>query len=575
MVTAVKYSPLRATYGVRSDQYLEDYDDYRHYHGKLNAKLMSLRRRLQLTTRDTRRYSAKEKYSKVGAAEYQRNRLHGLAMLLHAERDIAYAETLKLRARERGWLKKSERRLLTTRLKKAWRTAGKLLEMTADEGRWVVRAELLVYEKLARVEYLVHGKHSRRKDSDRIAQELALSVAALEYLCTEGEVAAETVATINGRFDYMLRQHAQCFSSAELQAFTAKVVNTRKDDPLLVLLLAHGYELPVEGAAAADGGLQTEVKWRSYNAQIHEPNVARLLNEIKTQDATQVSEHDDPVLKWNAAIDAQRQSMERRQEEGVHYEGEDDQILLTYLQFNYLCATMGRDVALLQPLWVEWQEGRRTARFTKYKQLNHVINNIITHAEEAMGLPGVYSDDELTAYLKLVKVFYRAQLVGRGLAPLYQEEGKHQEALALYAGSMQNLRTAMSAMPRDTAFDPFNILDNVSELQKALESSCRSVAALAEYTGNSSRPAQQYELSLLEKMNTNTFIDYANIYTGNLFPLRPRVMPVSAKPTLFDLAFNYIGCESSAVPPEQTSAAVTPAAETEQPRKRGIFGIFR
>ncbi|AGO13011.1 AaceriAFL153Wp [[Ashbya] aceris (nom. inval.)] len=575
MAAGVKYSPLHATYGLRNDQYLEDYGDYRRYHGKLNAKLMSLRRRLQLTTKDTRRYSAKEKYSKIGAADYQRNRLYGLAMLLHAERDIAYAETLKLRARERGWLKKSERRVLTTRLKKAWRTAGRLLELTADEERWVVRAELLVYEKLACVEYLMHGKHSRRKDSERIARELALVNAALEFLRTQGEIEAEMVAAINSRFDYMLRQHAQCFSSAELQAFTAQVANSQKDDPLLALLLAHGYELPVEGSPATDGGLQTEVKWRSYNAQIHDPNVARLLDEINPHDDTQVSEDADPVLQWSAVIDAQRESMARRQEEGVHYEGEDDQILLTYLQFNYLCATMDRDIALRRSLWREWQDGRNSTRFAVYKQLNHVINNIITHAEEAMGLPGVYSDDELTAYLTLVKVFYRAQLVCRALAPLYQKEGKHAEALALYAGSMQNLKTAMSAMRRDTSFDPFKILDNVSELQEALESGCRSVAALAEYTSTASRRPQPFELSLLEKLNTNTFIDYANIDTGNLFPLRPRVMPVSAKPTLFDLAFNYIGNDPSPVPSEQMSSDVAPAKEPEPPRKKGIFGIFR
>lgn len=64
----------------------------------------------------------------------------------------------------------------------------------------------------------------------------------------------------------------------------------------------------------------------------------------------------------------------------------------------------------------------------------------------------------------------------------------------------------------------------------------------------------------------------------NLFPTRPIIRPIASKPTLFDLAFNYITYEDH---DEQVS---TPASEEVQPsavegkqdvpKKKGLFGLF-
>lgn len=108
------YSPLAATYGVRVDQFLETAQDFTKYHAKLNTKLQKLRRRCRITTKDTKHYSSKEKYSKITSEDYDtKNKLFGALVLLHAERDLAFAEELKLKAHARGakTLKKSEKKL--------------------------------------------------------------------------------------------------------------------------------------------------------------------------------------------------------------------------------------------------------------------------------------------------------------------------------------------------------------------------------------------------------------------------------------------------------------------------------
>lgn len=113
------FSPINATYGVRVEQILETDQDFVKYHDKLNRKLQKLRHRCQGVTKDTKKYSEKEKFSKITSDNYDKqSKLYGVLYLLQVERDLSLVETLKLRGRQRGKLKRPERKVIQTRLKK-------------------------------------------------------------------------------------------------------------------------------------------------------------------------------------------------------------------------------------------------------------------------------------------------------------------------------------------------------------------------------------------------------------------------------------------------------------------------
>lgn len=105
-----------------------------------------------------------------------------------------------------------------------------------------------------------------------------------------------------------------------------------------------------------------------------------------------------------------------------------------------------------------------------------------------------------------------------------------------------------------------------------IKSGWSSVVALAEYE-KSTIGSDKYAPSLLEKLGRN--IEPKDVKLSTLFPLRPQIKPVGAKPTLFDLAFNYIDYDS-----EQQKVATNEIPHEQQreqqqtPKKKGLFGIF-
>lgn len=596
----VVYSPIAATYGARVDQLLETPRDYSRYHDKLNRKLQRLRHRCQVVTKDTKKYSTKEKYSKFTSDGYDhKSKLYGVLVLLHAERDLALVETLKLRARQRGKLKKSEKKVLSTRLKKVVKTTERLVELTNNETQWITRVQYIAYAKLARAEYLIHGKFSKQKNSFKISHDLALSFAALSYLRDIRILPDSTLELIHSKYEYTLKLHAgNILSSADLHNFVVQEVHSadKNGDEMVKLLLENGYKAELQDIDMGHITSIKQIKWRAFTAEVHDSQVEQLIQEARNVVIKDVSDHDNRLLKWQQALEKQETRIAYHEDQSQEIEAgavgseENDQILLAYIKYNVLFTSILRDNYLFNQLLKQWNQlgTSMSSRLTKFKEIERIVQNLVKYLQDVMELPGVYSDDDLMAQLQLCKLYFQLSASSGCLGSLYRSKGKYMESLALHVDAYQKLESKLNEIGAlEDILVPGDVLSKrkVEVLQSLIKSGWSSVFVLAEYEKSLGKThINNFEPTLIESLNSGN-INPADIKLNNLFPLRPKLRPVQSKPTLFDLAFNYINYDEnediqSEDLTEETPAASEPHQEAEEEeqqhssKKRGFLRLF-
>lgn len=577
------FSPIVATYGSRVEQLLETPQDFQRYHEKLNRKLQKLRHKCQLVNKNTKKYSANEKYDKITSADYdKKSKLYGVLVLLHAERDLALSEMLKLRARQRGRFKSNEKKVVGTRLKKAVRTSQNLVELTINEKLWITRAQYLIYTRLAQAEYLLNGKFSKDKESGKIARNLAVCIAALSHLC-KSDVLPETVFEfLQSKYDYSLKQHAgKIISASDLQNFIITQVRAaeQEDDELAKLILANGFKAELPDIEMEKGDSIKKIQYRAFIAQVNDPQVEQLINEAENNQSTSLSRFSEKLLKWQQALEKQEIRTSYHENEDDEEEGanshENDQILLVYIKFNVLIASILRDDNLAS------RSGGFVAE--SYNEYERFIKNILKSLRDIMELPGVYSDDELMTQLQLCQAYYEAQVSYR-LAMIHAAKYHYRNSLALYLHSLEILDNAVANAGEVTEyFLPGNLLteNTIGHLRNnIIMQKLKEVMALAEYENSVADVFRSpYDPSVIEQLGSGP-IEPARIRLDNLFPLRPKMRPVQSKPSLFDLAFNYIDYESGSAPSNDYDNESKPVqdAEVEQDqeptKKRGFLGLF-
>lgn len=569
------FSPIVATYGSRVEQLLETPQDFQRYHEKLNRKLQKLRHRCQLVNKNTKKYSANEKYDKITSADYdKKSKLYGVLVLLHAERDLALSEMLKLRARQRGRFKSNEKKVVGTRLKKAVKTSQNLVELTINEKLWITRAQYIIYARLAQAEYLLNGKFSKDKESGKIARNLAVCFAALSHLCKSDALPETVYEFLQSKYDYSLKQHAgKIISASDLQNFIVTQVRAaeQEDDELAKLILANGFKAELPDIEMEKGVSIKKIEYRAFIAQVNDPQVEQLINEAENIQATSPAQFSERLLKWQQALEKQeiRTSYHEEgddEEEGINSH-ENDQILLVYIKFNVLFASILRDDNL--------------AGFS-FSQFERSTKNILKSLREVMELPGVYSDDELLAQLQLCQAYYEAKISFR-LAYVHAEKYHYRNSLALYLHSLEILDNAVANAGKVSEYSlPGDLLTKttIENLRNNIMQKLKEVMALAEYEKSVADVFRSpYDPSVIEQLGSGP-IEPARIRLDNLFPLRPKMRPVQSKPSLFDLAFNYIDYESESAPSNDYDNESKPVqdAEVEQDqeptKKRGFLGLF-
>ncbi|CDO93844.1 unnamed protein product [Kluyveromyces dobzhanskii CBS 2104] len=581
------YSPLGVTYGFRSNLLLESYADYRKYHKKVNHKLQQLRGRLSLITKDTKNYKGHEKLEKIGSNDYNKNRLYGFLVLLLAERDMAYVESIKATGRGRGYLRSLELKLMRTRIKKAIKYCGRLSALAQEEDKWQIQAEIMIYEKLIKTEYELYGKKQVKfSDAEKISTHLALALAAINYL-VESKLLKEDVAeAVKSKYLYIFKEKANAFSVRDQQNYTARVIAANTDDQLLQLLQSNGFSSAVLEADSSERQSR-EVSWRSYSATIEDSKVFEVYSELtELQNSNKLSNLNDKLFKWNKAIDLQKEYMTSYSEDET---SENNQILLTYLQYNAMLTAVARDNSLFESLLKQWERSDNksfTSKLNKYREVDHIVKNLKTLLNQIMDLPGVYSDSDLTNQVFLLKTYYESAFTSKLLANIYQTKKRYVESLALYVNCSQQIENAEESLINwDEIYLPSKLLSKgkIAELKKHIATGWRSVVALAEYKKSLEKnsKARQFDASLVEILENKVSPKDASL--DNLYPLAPRLLPIPPKPFLYDLAYNYFSTSDSSLVEEEQSPSAAPSIEQDQEpveeskttARKGLFGLFR
>lgn len=581
------FSPINATFGARVEQFLETEKDYFKYHEKLNKKLQKLRKRCSISTKDTKKYSTKEKYSKLTHEDYDhRSKLFGTLLLLQMERELALCETVNLRSRQRN-LKITEKKLLTSRLKKLQQTASKLVDLTQNEQNWITLVQYLAYTKLVYVEYLVYGKHFKLKESDNIATQLAIVFAALKHLHFLKIIPDEVFESLRNRYEYTLMQHAgQILTSFELHNFIANTIESQSDDSVVKLLVNNGFNIELKDIDMENKETVTHVNWRSFNCTITQSHLAQLIDDAKLITVDDVSQYGNKISKWEEALSFQSDYINNHEDDIE--DNENEQILLSYIRYQTLLTSASREVFLFKQLWSEWSQLKNSLsiKLLKFKELDRIVSNIRKYLIDIMELPGIYSDDELLFELETVILFFTLNINSGCLANLYQLKGKYMEALTIYTDSYEKLSEKLNSLDNDNLVISSDLLifSQLQDLLSTIKNNISSVFALASYEKETRDGSHKNIGTVIENID-NAKISISTVQLNNLFPMRPVIKPISAKPTLFDLAFNYIdytsnsnaseisGISNDENVAEQESTSV-PATEEPTQKKRGFLGLF-
>ena len=595
------FSPIAATYGARVEQFLESPQDYTRYHSKLNKKLQSLRHRCRLVTRDTKRYSSKEKYSKLTSDDYdKRNKLYGILVLLHIERDLSLVETLKLRAHQRGKLKQSERKVIGTRLKRAYKVAQNLVALTKNEGQWISRVQYLMYASLVHAEYLLHGKSAKRKNSVEISRELAFAIGTARFLNEMKLLSDPVLDYIRSKYEYSLMQHAgDIVSQTELQSYIAQLLNSARDrgEELATLLFNNGLSRVLQKSIMVQQS-PDKVQWRAFNCKIRDPQIAQLIQSARSIRVHNVADYDAMSLKWDEALSKQEVRVHQNLGEEEYGNGnsnannsnddyddeiggeENEQILLAYIKYHSIFTSILRGNYLFNQLWSQWVKlgSSMSARLAKYKEMERIVNGMERRLQDITEVPGVYSDDELLANIELVATYFKLHLSCGCLASMYQSKGKYREALALYVDAYQKLIAKLEEIKdTDHLLLPREMINKkkLDQLRRLIENGWKSVIALAEYEDDLHKEGMvsKFKPTLVEVLNSG-FVSPSDVSLERLFPLRPVIKPIPAKPTLFDLSFNYIDYtpsnkENWAFVPTKDNA-MAPSQEQREPEEKEV-----
>lgn len=611
-----KYSPINATFGVRMEQFIESDQDYIKYHSKLNRKLQKLRKKLNLTTRDTKHYSSKEKFSKLTSEDYDnKNKLFGTLLLLYIERDLSICELYKLRARSRGKFKKAERKLVTERLKKSVKSVHRLLDLSKNEIDWIIRIQYLIFGKLIVVENLLYGKTAKRKENDNISQGLAICFAALQFLVSKEIINPDLFDFIRSKYEYTLMQYAGgLLSPIDLHNFITNTIiqikenkETSRDqytDELVNILYNNGFTIDLQDVdmdKKENETTITHINWRAFKCTINDNHLAQMIEEARNVPIEHISDYSNKIAKWEECVSYQENYINNNSNsnnEEIEDE-ENEQILLVYLKYQTILISFSRENDLFNQLWNEWLQigPLLTDKILKYKELDRIVKNKRKYLQDLMELPGVYSDDDLLSQLELTQTYFTLHINAVCLGHLYQLKHLNIEALALYTDAYQKITETYyqsSITSNDDILIPHKIInkESIENFIVDLKTKLSSIIALAEFeTEFRNVEKSKYDFSTIDKLALGGEITLNDAKLDNLFPLKPQLIPISVKPSLFDIAFNYIQYDNdsntitgktqeNSVKLETTSIQVdaepTPTDNKQGAplKRRGFLGLF-
>ncbi|VEU19728.1 DEKNAAC100180 [Brettanomyces naardenensis] len=557
-------NPLSSTYGLRLGYFLQSADDYHRHRHRVNKKIAKLRRSLGIATKDTRNYKTKEKMSSISSEDYDSSIAYGDVLLYQIERDLLYAEETKLLLDVH--LSKAKQKFVTSKYKKAVSNSKKLLNVTKDEKDNFRVLELLVYTAI------VNGFLSVSKKRWDIAMN-AFSIARCSLQClyqyqtlpaglnkelymdlidkvTDPVLKAASLEESGLRTpDLTLISRGQAADFSDTIPYLQRAVDIiRSVDADLVTISDEGEE---------GKELINSITWYSYSAKINSEDEARaIMKALKTEeqiDGSDAGSYDSALIAFQDASNVQSQEMERSKIYAGDEEKQEAHIVLTYLKYNYLMLRIRRDITLLADI-----ERKNHGRSTRVSVLENVrdclkmLNGVSTSLSEIRDLPGVSNDDDLVATLNSLDSYFETQKIVK-LANGYSAVNKFKESLAL----LQKAKNVIDLAATFKIDLPGNLPNNekLASFKEQVESQLRKVHVLTVYD----EQTDQYKSEEFIIDSTDKFPEISgDKIIEKIAPLNLTIEPVSVKPVLFDIAFNYINYRGE---------GVRPAAPGEEPEE--------
>lgn len=511
-------SPFALTWGTHD---VADAETYRRIRTRVLRRLHKLRKYLSIQQRN--RYTHRSITSEDVASDYK----FWLLALLTLERDFVYALEVKSLAQLDTQNTKSKKKLLITRLKRSIQEVQLCGQLAAQ------------FDKTAQLEVAVYAEYIKAQLSmvlqhwDVAIDQLSLSRVGLQFLEEHGN--AENVgkykAVIDSDIDTLLvgaihmskNAHSGDIGEVAKQSVSKQSTSTVYK---VVAETNESYLVP-----SGEANLIKELQWRSYSASIKDDSLARLLYKIGNAPLETMERYDDLTSLLSQATETHNLWLQNEVKE------EDDEILSSYLQYTTVLTSLRRNVTLLATV-------RPTAALT----LLDKIQQEVVALEE---IPGVFNDDDLFESLEGLKNYYSC-LKWKILADHHFGGKEYKKSLLLSSKIQESLQTV-----KLTVEFPFITDEVVQELANKSKDLLITSQILAQITG----PSQGSLADNINSANGDKIVDLA-------------IRPISVKPVLFDVAFNYIQGTSAPVGTTPSPTATVSSPETSEEKKKGFFGLF-
>ncbi|KAI1820764.1 signal recognition particle 68 kDa protein [Xylaria intraflava] len=597
------------------------YGDHTTYHRLLAKKLRTLRKKLDLVTKNRAKFIKK---GPVTAEQIAENHDFLRLVLLTAERAWAHAMHLKAaHSTDTKGITGRTRSHIISRLDKSARTAQHLVQILSDTAvTSATDTDLLEARAYAA---MVRGAADFESQNwERCTRSYATARIIYSALMTSigGDILKDLLSeTIDPSIRYAAYQskipRTLAIPTIARKAFpSSDEALVSQINKLAPNFLEETGSDPEKGKIDASNVPQA-ITWRSREVKIEDASIAlaiastelattRLAGKLASSDVVLPKEmaaaYDEVLIASQDAADATKHAIDELKEEGVSQSDsrvQSLQITRTAVNYQMISWRIGRnrvlsgehdgaildsapnttrkskkDVSSRKPK-IE-PPGRKVARL---KEKVVLYDATLQSLESIKELPGVAADEELLRQLDATANYFHAlkclsiarshSLVNQSLNALALTEHAHDECLKSDAFfSKHSTSSPDSSIPsieiRQTDIQFLRGLLK-GELQR-----CRAIVEIDNLREKAKSTSSQGKIPLVDRLR-----DYPieGVDLENLVDYPPRIQPIPVKPLFFDVAWNYVD-----YPGAPQAAAAKPKEEpapVPEPKKRGWFGFGR
>lgn len=495
-----------------------------------NKRLQNLRRQLNITTKDTKNYKNKEKVTKISQIDYEKDARYGEILLFTCERDLLFAEEVKLES-DFNADSKSSKQFIITKYKKAYMNGVKLFNVVDDEN---VKLQLAVYITL-----ISGNLELLRRNWEVSLKSLCISHCALQFL-NKLQPSALYEELIEVKIDpllklcyFQLEKEVPIDLASSCRAALGSPFGKIAQWVVEYVSKTDGEFFKVEPAGSDE--FVRRVKWSAYETEVKNSDIQQSLFKVskllELSKFHNVNEFDPILLCWQDLVEKQREIVSKKSD--ADEDLQDNQILLAYCEYNYLLFRVARDLQVVREL--------KNATLDNSKLKKRLFDNVSSTLNQIKDLPGVYQDEALWSSLETLIVCIEAlemASVGECMFSL----NKYKESLALY-----------------------------SEAEKKVS----GISFAKELLHGCLLPNNEFLKELSNELKGK--VSKTHVLTQYFISAKPEAMPkslmgmfqpVHVKPVLFDIGFNYI---------HYTEGSASEEKEKEiesRDSKKGFFGLF-